>query len=109
MPEDIKVGEIAFLKLTGEPIFVLAKNVPVEPGYGIQSVQFSDFIVRRYVQGRDVGSYYSIEYFTAAELTTQSPNNPEDILNKLFANAAQEAETIEVEAIPEIEIKPAVN
>lgn len=104
---EIKVGEICFIRLTGEPVFVLYKTAARPNPYSGDVFIDDTVVVRRYKQSQQYGGEYLTERFTAAELITQSLNNPQQLLDQLFANQA--AEEVEIEVLPEEASKPAVN
>src|SRR5579863_6503485 len=86
----IEVGEIAYIKLTGEPVSILG---PLNNGYAAFSINgvYHDFMVRRYSASRN-GSAYLVDYFTKAELTATNPND----LKAFFAQAGGEDNILDV-------------
>lgn len=93
--EDIKPGALAFIKLTGEPVFVLRAGIP--PADADRSIMYPQVLVRRFIQGRDTNTYTK-DIFTEAELTLR--NTQKDDLLKLLGVGGGD-KIIEAEVLPE--------
>lgn len=82
--EDLKVNSIVYVKLTGEPIFVLGK------------LDNGEIEVRRFIQHRN-GNEYVHDFFRPEELSTKSPSP----LAAIFGDEGLAPEVIEI--APEIQ------